>query len=100
MLYVGVTNNLIRRVQEHKCKINNGYTKTYNMTSLVYFETTDDVAVAIKREKEIKGWVRRKKVALIHTLNPLWNDLSFELMPEKEWKELPPPPRYPSLHSG
>ena len=98
MLYVGVTNNLLRRVREHKSKAAQSFTERYKMDKLVYFEMTDDVTVAIEREKQIKSCVRRKKVALIHTLNPFWKDLSLDLMPEKEWNELPPP-RYSSLHS-
>jgi len=80
-LYIGVTNNLERRVYEHKAKLVDGFTKRYNLNRLVYFESTDDISAAIEREKEIKGWVRRKKVALIHTLNPAWEDLSQEWMP-------------------
>jgi len=75
-LYVGVTNNLERRVYEHKHGINDGFTKTYSLTRLVYFESTSDVREAIAREKEIKGWLRRKKVALIAAVNPRWKDLS------------------------
>lgn len=80
-LYIGVTNNLERRVYEHKTKLLDGFTKRYNLNRLVYFESTDDIGAAIEREKEVKGWVRRKKVALIHTLNPAWEDLSQEWMP-------------------
>jgi putative endonuclease len=98
MLYVGVTNNLIRLVREHKSKSKMSFTERYKMDKLIYFENTDDITVAIEREKQIKGWTRRKKVALIHTMNPLRDDLSFTLMPEKDWNELPPP-RYSSLHS-
>ena len=70
MLYTGVTNNLIRRVAEHKSKLTPGFTKHFNLTRLVYYETTDDVLAAIAREKQIKGWVRRKKTALIQSFNP------------------------------
>ena len=80
ILYVGVTNNLPRRVYEHKMKLVNGFTQRYNLNSLVYFENTNDIGVAIEREKEIKGWVRRKKVALIHSKNPEWRDLSLDFM--------------------
>jgi len=67
-LYTGVTDNLERRVYEH--------TKRYNITKLVYYEETSDVQSAIKREKQIKGWLRRKKIALIEAMNPNWEDLS------------------------
>jgi putative endonuclease len=75
-LYTGVTNNLERRVYEHKCKLVPGFTNQYNITRLVYFETTPDVIAAVAREKQIKGWRRSKKVALIESVNPLWEDLS------------------------
>lgn len=77
-LYTGVTNNPERRVYEHKNKLTNGFTKKYNMTQVVYYEATDDVQSAISREKQIKGWLRSKKVALIESLNPEWKDLSAE----------------------
>ena len=76
ILYTGVTNNLERRVLEHKRKILPGFTKKYNVNRLVYFEETDDILAAIFREKEIKGWIRKKKIALIERENPNWNDLS------------------------
>jgi len=75
-LYVGVTNNLERRVHEHKQGVHSGFTKRYKLTRLVYHESTPDVRAAIQREKEIKGWVRRKKIALIAAMNPYWRDLS------------------------
>ncbi len=81
MIYVGITNNLERRVLEHKAKLLPGFTKRYNLTQLVYFESTVDVMSAIEREKEIKGRVRRKKTALIHSFNPEWKDLSEEGTP-------------------
>jgi len=74
-LYTGVTNNLERRVYEHKHGLVEGFTKKYNLTMLVYYETTDDVS-AIAREKQIKGWLRSKKIALIESGNPQWRDLS------------------------
>ncbi len=76
MLYTGVTNDLIRHVHEHKNKLIEGFTSRYNLTKLVYFEITDDITIAIAREKQIKGWLRKKKVALIETMNPEWKDLS------------------------
>lgn len=75
-LYVGVTNNLERRVYEHKHKLVSGFTAQYNMTVLVHFEETPDVRAAIAREKQIKGCVRAKKITLIEQNNPGWLDLS------------------------
>ena len=76
MIYTGVTNDLERRVHEHKAKLVDSFTKKYNMTQLVYYEATDDIRSAIGREKQIKGWVRRRKIVLIESLNPTWRDLS------------------------
>jgi putative endonuclease len=76
VLYVGVTNNLARRVYEHKNKLTDGFTKKYNINKLVFFEMTNDIKSAIAREKEIKGWLRIKKIKLIETVNPGWEDLS------------------------
>ena len=75
-VYVGVTNDLQRRVFEHKRKLIPGHTQKYNISRLVYFESTPNVTAAIAREKQIKGWTRAKKVALIESLNPNWDDLS------------------------
>ncbi|MGB2768181.1 MAG: GIY-YIG nuclease family protein [Candidatus Zixiibacteriota bacterium] len=77
-LYTGVTSNLMRRVYEHKNKLINGFTKKYNIDRLVYYEVTSAVTSAIAREKQIKGWLRRKKIALIESVNPQWKDLSEE----------------------
>jgi putative endonuclease len=76
-LYTGVTNDLERRVYEHTQKLVPGFTAKYNITRLVYFEATGDVEVAISREKQIKGWLRRRKIALIESVNPEWKDLSM-----------------------
>jgi putative endonuclease len=76
VLYTGITDDLERRVYEHKNKLIDGFTKRYNINSLVYFEETDDVSVAIQREKQIKGWARQKKIDLILRMNPGWRDLS------------------------
>ncbi len=76
MLYTGVTNNLEQRLFQHKNKLNEGFTKKYNINRLVYFETTDDVTVAIAREKQIKGMLRIKKLKLIKSMNPRMDDLS------------------------
>jgi len=77
-LYTGMTNNLERRVFEHKHKLSPGFTQKYNVNRLVYFETFSQVQDAIAREKEIKGWIRKKKVVLIESVNPTWVDLSEE----------------------
>ena len=69
-LYTGVTNDLERRVYEHKQKLIPGFTAKYNISRLVYFEATEDVEAAIAREKQIKGWLREKKMALIESVNP------------------------------
>jgi putative endonuclease len=68
-LYVGVTNDLERRVYEHKQKLILGFTQRYNITQLVYYEATSDVRSALAREKQIKGWLRAKKIALIESAN-------------------------------
>src|SRR3990172_8779021 len=75
-LFTGVTNNLERRVYEHKNKLVHGFTTRYNIKRPVFFEATDDVLSATAREKEIQGWTRAKKVALIEASNPTWVDLS------------------------
>jgi putative endonuclease len=76
VLYTGVTNNLQRRVQEHKLKLVPGFTSKYKCTRLVYFDVSPEVLGAITAEKRIKGWVREKKIALIESNNPEWRDLS------------------------
>ena len=75
-LYVGVTNDLNRRLYEHKKKLLPGFTKRYNIDRLVYYEHTPDVGAAIAREKQIKRWRREKKVALIESANRDWHDLA------------------------
>jgi putative endonuclease len=75
-LYVGVTNNLERRVYEHKEKLIEGFTKKYNVNGLVYYEVSADIKAAIVREEQLKGWTRAKKIALIESLNSDWKDLS------------------------
>lgn len=79
VLYTGVTNDLNRRLYEHKNKLADGFTKKYNLYKLVLFETTPDVRAAIEREKQIKGWTRKRKNALIESVNPSWRDLSEDL---------------------
>ena len=80
-LYTGVTNNLMRRVREHKESRASHFTTRYKLDRLVYFERFEDIQNAIDRETEIKGWLRLKKIALIASANPTWADLS------KEWFE-------------
>ena len=78
VMYVGVTNNLRRRIYEHKNKRTKGFTEKYNVNKLVYFEETQDVIAAIAREKEIKKWRREKKNQLVNRINPTWKELSLE----------------------
>jgi putative endonuclease len=75
-LYTGVTNNLVARVREHRNATPKTFTGRYKIGRLVFFESTPDVSAAIGREKEIKGWTRQRKVALVASMNPRWLDLS------------------------
>ena len=77
VLYTGITNHLLRRVTQHKQKLADGFTAQYNVQKLVHYEQFQDVRNAIAREKEIKGWLRKKKIALIESSNPRWIDLSL-----------------------
>lgn len=79
VLYTGVTNDLARRVQEHKDGVAKGFTQKYKCHLLVYFETADNINAAIEREKQIKGGSRTAKVKLIESVNPDWKDLSEDL---------------------
>ena len=79
VLYVGVTNDLARRVSEHKSGLVTGFTSRYRITRLVYFEEFADIRDAIAREKELKGWLRSRKLYLIESSNPTWEDLSLFL---------------------
>ena len=76
VLYIGVTNDLRRRVYEHKAHEVAGFSAKYRVDRLVYLEQTNDVGAAIAREKQLKGWRREKKVALIEASNPAWDDLA------------------------
>jgi putative endonuclease len=78
VLYVGVTNDLERRVQEHKLKLVPGFTATYNCDRLVWYEEFSDASGAIETEKRLKGWRREKKVTLIEETNPQWRDLAAD----------------------
>ena len=79
VLYTGVTSDLEKRVNEHKLKLIEGFTKKYNVDKLVYYEIFDDINDAIEREKQIKKGSRQKKIDLISNMNPAWKDLSNEL---------------------
>ena len=80
-VYIGVTNDLIRRVYEHRHEADpNSFTAQYQIHKLVYFEQTTDVRAALEREKQLKGWRRSKKNALIETMNPRWKDLYLDLL--------------------
>jgi putative endonuclease len=79
VLYIGVTNNLELRAFQHQSKAVLGFTARYNVDKLVYYELYGDIRVAIAREKQIKGWLRKRKIALIESMNPLWKDLIIEL---------------------
>ena len=93
-LYIGVTKDLTRRIYEHRLKLADGFTKRYNISKLVYYEATEDIKSAIAREKQIKGWLRSKKVALIESMNPYWEDLAEAWVPE------PPASPDPSSTTG
>ena len=79
VLYIGVTNDLIRRIFEHKNKLVKGFTEKYNLTKLVYYETTNEIESAIMREKQLKNWHRQWKINLITEFNSRWEDLSDDL---------------------
>jgi putative endonuclease len=79
VLYVGVTNNVERRAFQHQSKAVPGFTARYNVHKLVYYELYGDIRVAIAREKQIKGWLRKRKIGLIESMNPSWKDLMVEL---------------------
>ena len=78
-LYIGVTSNLIKRVYEHKKNLVDGFTKKYSIHKLVYYEITDDIESAIRREKQLKKWNRKWKLHLIENSNPKWIDLYYGL---------------------
>ena len=92
-LYIGVTNSLMRRVSEHRRGEIPGFSKRYNTNRLVYYERFNDVRDAIAREKQLKGWSRRKKEVLINSMNPKWMDLGVTVLglgeaPSKCWHNL------------
>jgi putative endonuclease len=92
-LYVGVTNDLARRVWQHRSGAVPGFTKKYSVTRLVYFESFDDPILAIRREKQLKSWARVKKLALVESMNPAWTDYA------EDWFAIARRPD-PSLRSG
>ena len=75
VLYTGMTNDLVRRVYEHKNKLVDGFTKRYNLNKLVYFEVCSDPTVAIMCEKQIKSYTRNKKIKLVESINPTWEEI-------------------------
>ena len=88
-LYTGVTNNLARRVWQHKKRETPGFTCSYNIDGLVYYESFGEIRSAIHREKQIKGWLRAKKIALVESMNPRWRDLTPTLTCQPERGEGP-----------
>ncbi|NTV40886.1 MAG: GIY-YIG nuclease family protein [Candidatus Moranbacteria bacterium] len=80
VLYIGVTNNLPRRIYEHKNKLVKGFTEKYNVNKLVYFEQTEDVQSALRREKQLKNWHKDWKMNLINNFNPKWKELADALL--------------------
>jgi putative endonuclease len=99
VLYVGVTNDLERRVYEHKTKSISGFTSKYNINLLIYIEESISIRDAIIREKQIKGWTRAKKIKLIESVNPHWLDLSAEWFTDD--RAMPhPPARHPERSEG
>ena len=82
-LYVGVTNDLVRRVWQHRARAVPGFTKKYSVTRLVYYEAFSDPAVAIRREKQLKSWARVKKLALVESMNPAWVDYAEDWFTER-----------------
>lgn len=87
VLYVGMTNNLPRRMYEHKNKMNIGFTAKYNINQLVYFEEVENRIAAIKRERQLKGWLRKRKIELIENKNPNWDDLIDDFLDKILGKE-------------
>jgi len=78
VLYTGVSGNLMERVWQHKNKVTKGFTARYNVSKLIYYSQTSDINEALEFEKRIKGWIRKKKIELIESMNPNWDDLADE----------------------
>jgi putative endonuclease len=87
-IYIGVTNNLGGRVTNHKEKVIDSFTKRYAINRLVYFKVTESIETALNREKQLKGWTRAKKIALIESVNSEWKDLSAEFMDTADCEEI------------
>ena len=85
VLYLGVSNSLVRRVGEHKAKVNNGFSYKYNCDKIVSFEAFASISEAISREKQLKNWKREWKNKLKNEMNPSWKDLSSEIGVDDEW---------------
>lgn len=83
VMYVGVTGHLTRRLYEHREQLVEGFTKKYNLHKLVYVEHTQDVQEALARERQLKGWRREKKNALVAAVNPEWKDLAPDVLPDR-----------------
>ncbi len=83
-LYIGVTNNLARRLYEHRNNLIEGFTNKYNVHHLVYYEDVNDIQAALQREKQLKRWTRKWKIELIEKVNPEWRDLAEEFVLQKE----------------
>ena len=99
-LYTGVTNDIVRRVREHRQGRQGGFTTRYRLNRLVYVEQTECISAALVREKQIKGWTRRRKLALIATLNPSWTDLAACWFEAEANRASNAPESDPSLRSG
>jgi putative endonuclease len=95
VIYIGVTNDLERRIFEHKTGAIPGFSARYKLKKAVYFELFADVRAAIAREKQLKGWLRKRKVALIESVNPNWNDLAEQLPTKYHGQQQIPHPRSP-----
>jgi putative endonuclease len=80
VLYIGVTSDIVKRIYQHKNKEVEGFTKKYNLNKLVYYESFDDIVVAIEREKQIKGGSRKTKLELVNSMNPKWEDLYIQIV--------------------
>jgi putative endonuclease len=93
-LYIGVTSNLVHRIHQHKYQLHEGFSAKYNCHRLVWFERFEGPTRAIAREKQLKGWTRAKKIALIERTNPTWEDLSIATI--QPYAVLPTPPIIPS----
>ena len=87
-LYIGSAHDLLKRVLDHKEKFVDGFTKRYSINRLVYYEACETSDATINREKQLKGWTRAKKIALIESVNPNWKDLSLELMYQEDEKQI------------